>query len=128
MAALTRKESEERQQAVLNYFMANPLATGDEAQRALVSGQLTGKKTVPMGIGMLFRLKRQAEQLLKSGTAQVAAIKPMAPEQAAPILAELREAAARLQKVLAKLPEVAEVRVSRADVIVTRTVVQEERL
>jgi hypothetical protein len=67
MPAISRKESEERHAAVLRFFMENPRATGEEAQRALLAGRLTGKKGPPMGTGALFRVKRQAEELLAKG-------------------------------------------------------------
>jgi hypothetical protein len=61
MAAMTRRESEERQNGVRRFFMENPRATGEEAQRALTSGRLTARKDQPpMGLGMLVRVQREA--------------------------------------------------------------------
>jgi hypothetical protein len=40
MPHLTRRESEDRQQALLNFFLQNPSATGDEGQKALIDGRL----------------------------------------------------------------------------------------
>lgn len=126
MAKLTRREIDERKQAVLNYFLAHPRATGDEAQRALTAGKLTGNKGPPMGFGMLFRLKREAEAQLRSGRVPTVAA-PLAQERSEN-LNGLRDAAAEIQELLAKLPNIAEVRVSRASVTVVRTVTQEETL
>jgi hypothetical protein len=124
---LTRAHSEAREQAVLRFFLENPRATGDEAQKALVSGRLTGEKGPPMGIGRLFKVKRQAELLVKDGANAVSA-RPMAPEHAAPLLTELRNLTGKMQTVLQSLPDVAEVRVTRAGAIVVRSVTREEPL
>jgi hypothetical protein len=67
---LKRKQVEERYAAVLKFYIANPTATGDEAQDALVSGRMTGQKGPPMNIGQLYRLRRQALQLSLSGAVQ----------------------------------------------------------
>jgi hypothetical protein len=126
---LTRKESEERQQAVLRFFVENPRATGEEAQRALSSGLLTGKQgQPPMGLGMLFRLKRQAEAM--------AAKDDTPPERPARMnggaqLSEeqtqaLRESARGLQRLLSEMPDtVLGVNVTREGVRVVRTTEEE---
>jgi len=43
MARLTRKQAEARRPSVLNLWLANLDATGDEALAALQSGRLTGE-------------------------------------------------------------------------------------
>jgi hypothetical protein len=130
MPGLSRREAEERQQAVLDYFLKNPRATGDEAQCELMNGRLTGRKGPKMGIAMVFRLKRQAEDLLRRGTAMVSATPATAlsPEQAAPVLASLRELTAKVQTLLDKLPDVAEVRITRGDAKAIRQVTREDDL
>jgi hypothetical protein len=127
MNSMTRAESERRAQAVLKFFMENPRATGDEAQKALTSGRLTGEKGPPMGIGRLFKVKRQAEQLVASGTRQVSAA-PIAAEHAGPLLSKLRGLTGEMQELLGRLPDVSEVRVTRAGATVLRSVTKEEPL
>jgi hypothetical protein len=130
MAALSRKESEERQQAVLRFFVDNPRSTGDEAQRALTSGRLLGKKgQPPMGLGMLFKLKRQAETMAARGVRLPepprAADSQLTEEQ----LAALRDRGHELQKLLSELPEaVIEVHITRDGVRVVRLKATEEEL
>jgi len=134
VASLTRRESIERQQAVLDYFLSEPFATGDEAQQALISGKLTGATSPPMGLGMLFRIKRRAEEMRRgattAGTAPSApGLQPDArPGRSPPTLENLRDATTRLQRVLAEMPDVAEVRVTARDAKVVRNVVTEESL
>jgi hypothetical protein len=140
MAAMTRRESEERQQAVLRFFMEHPTATGDEAQKALISGRLTGKKGPPMGIGMLFRVKRQAESLARSGAPLPPAPAP-APEvfraPAVPAhvggnndeLEMLRERVRELQRLLANAPGgVVEIHITRDGARMVRLRPSEEEL
>jgi len=127
--ALTRRDSEERQQALLNFFLSRPDATGEDGQRALVGGSLLGKKGPPMGLHMLFRIKRQADQLRSTGAAQVANVpSAVSPSKIGPILAELRELAAKLQKALESLPDVTEVKISRTGMRIVRLRAQEETL
>lgn len=126
MPLMTRRESEERQAAVLRFFVENPTATGDEAQRALESGRLLGgKKQPPLGQGLLFKLKRQASELASKG------VKPSAPKApstlSGPQLQMLRERSHELQKMLADLPDgVAELHISRDGVKVVRLTTTEE--
>jgi hypothetical protein len=131
---LTRRDSEERHRAVLKYFLTNPSATGDEAQKALTSGALTGKSGPPMGIGMLFRLKRQSEALRRDDPKEAARIvsegsarydTPVDGDDAA---VALRSLVKQVQQILATMPSVAEVRVTKAGAKVLRTVTHEEEL
>lgn len=127
--ALTRRESDERKQAVIRFFIENPRATGEEAQAALTSGRLTGRQgQPPMGLGMLFGLQRQAREMAAKG------IKPTdLPAPALPVqmngahdsserqFQALRECARELQNVLSQMPEtVLEVNVTRERVRVVR--------
>lgn len=131
---MTRKESEERQEAVLRYFLENPRATGEEAQRLLTIGRLLphrGKEQPPMGLGMLYRVKRKAEDMARKG---------FRPEAQAPRLIldgkpddaqmqALRQRAQELQDALSKMPDgVLEVRVSRNGVSVVRMQPTEEAI
>lgn len=127
MAALSRRESESRQQAVLNFFMTNLGATGDEAQKALLSGKLTGKADAKMGIAMLFKIKRQAEKLVSGGKAQTG-LSVVPTEKAGPMLAELRELVSKMQHALAAIPDVTEVHITRSSAKIVRTVAREEAL
>jgi hypothetical protein len=130
--ALTRRESEERQAAVLRFFIENPRATGDEAQSALTRGRLPGlqKDQPPMGLGMLFRLKRQAEEQVRK--ALVPARVAPAPAPAAltePQLQALRDRAYELQKLLqASGDGILELHVTREGVRIVRLRPTEEKL
>jgi hypothetical protein len=131
MAALTRRESEERQAAVLRFFMESPTATGEEAQRALINGRLTGKKGPPMGNGMLHRLQRQAHDLAVKGARPPEA--PVARGDSAALDADalqaLRESAHEVQRLLAESPgSVVEVHITRDGVRVVRLRPTEEAL
>lgn len=134
MASISRKDSEERQRAVLRFFMENPSATGEEAQRALVSGRLLshkGKNQMPMGLGMLFRLKRQAEMSAKKGERPPEA--PMFKLNGGPLtedqLRALRNSGHELQRLLSELPAtVLEVHITRDGVRVVRMQQTEETL
>ncbi len=131
MAALSKRQSTERQQGVLNYFLTHPEATGDEAQKALIDGKLTGSKGPPMGIGLLFKLKRQAEDLRRKGAATGSPPRPGAPaEPPAPSggIEELRALTARLQRLLSTMPDVAELRITSVGAKVVRTLLREETL
>ena len=132
MAALTRKESDERQQAVLRFFIANPRATGEDAQHALTSGRLTGKQgQPPMGLAMLYRLKRQAEEMAAKGDTppepptRMNGGAQMSEEQTQ----ALRERARELQELLSELPDtVLAVNVTREGVRIVRMQPTEEEL
>lgn len=129
MAALTRRESEERRRGVLNWFLAHPDATGDEAQRALINGQITGKKGPPMGIGALYDIKREADRMRTQGAiALSSSAAPVNTEQAGVALAELRDLASKLQALLSQLPQITEVRVTREGASMMRAVTREEKL
>jgi hypothetical protein len=126
MAKVSRRESEQRQQAMMNFFLSNPTATGEEGQAALISGKLTGSKGPPMGVGMLFRIQRQARQLARQGVmsgpqGDGAALSPGD-------LAELRKASGVIARVLAGLPGVKEVIIDRSGPRLVRHAVKEERL
>jgi hypothetical protein len=138
MASLTRRASEERQQAVLRFFIENPTATGEEAQRALRSGRLLpdrGRDQPPMGLGMLFRVKRQAKSMAAQGirpnVATRTASQPLT--QSAQLndeqLQALRDRGRHLQELLSKMPEtVLEVHVSRHGVSILRAQTTKEDL
>ena len=127
MTALTRRESEERHQALLNFFMTNPDATGTEANKALESGRLTGKKGPKMGNGEIFRIRRHALEMLKSAATQISS-RPMAREEAAPALAEMRELVAKFHQVMERMPEVTKVVITRTGATTSRTEEREEPL
>ena len=127
--AVTRHASEERQAAVLKFFLENPSATGEEAQRALTLGRLVGEKgQPPMGTGMLFRLQRQAHDMRrKSQLPPPLGGTPAQLDEAGVRL--LRERALQLQELLAKAPGgVTEVHVSKDGVRVVRLRPTEEAL
>jgi hypothetical protein len=120
---MTRKAAEKRQQAVLDFFLRNPAATGDEAQLALSGGKLTGEKGPTMSVGMLYSLRKRALSMLPAGgSARV--VDSMSGDQ----LAKLRERARELQEMLAKLPDVSGVTITRDGARVVRTKVEEEAL
>lgn len=117
----SRRENEQRELAVLNWFLANPSATERECQKELESGRLTpGLPPSRMGIAKVLALKRQAEGIIRTGASQISA-RPMATEVAAPLLAKLARWAEEGKKLLGELPEVEEVRVSRAGAIMDRS-------
>jgi hypothetical protein len=130
MAALSRRESEERQAAALRFFIENPRATGDEMQRALTAGRLTGKKGPPMGIGMLYKLKRRAEEMARQGQKPPAiAPRPDFESTAEEHLQKLRETAKELQRMLSETTgNVLEVHITRDGVRVVRMRATEEQL
>jgi hypothetical protein len=130
----------------LTYFIENPRATGEAAQKALVSGKLDGKEQPPMGIGLLFKIKRQAEAIAlheSRGMSRDAAVKlvteesklkagrdeaPVVAKEAAQAIFALREAAAVVQELLGRLDDIHEVRISRAGASVIRRVTREDAL
>jgi hypothetical protein len=126
MPKLTRRESDQRKQAILRFFISNPCATGEEAQRALASGKLTGRAEQPMGIGLLFRIKRQAE--VSDAGKRNGAAPPLSADATGEATAELRDLVAKAQTVLLQLPDVAEVRITRSGAKVIRSVTREEPL
>lgn len=132
MAALTRRESEERQAAVLKFFMENPRATGEEMQKLLTAGRLTGKKGPPMGQGMLYKLKDQALEMLGRG-ARAPEPGPLRGESASLVadeqLKDIRDRARELQKMLSDMNgSVLEIHISRDGLRVTRLQKTDETL
>lgn len=139
---LTRRESEERQQAVLRFFIESGLspdgtktrATGDEAQRALTTGRLTGKKDQPpMGLNMLYRLQRQAVDHLKKGKPlPPAPVPPPAhpvPYAPAPVIEALRSRTKELEAILNNgSSDVVEIHITRDGVRIVRMQPTEEKL
>lgn len=122
---MTRRDSEARRQAIYEFFLKNPGATGDEAQAALRAGKLAGieKGGPAMSIGQLYALRRKAAE-----TTALAA-PPVAPTMdSGPALAELREAVRRAQAALAKLPDVSEVHITRSGARLVRLTPREEPL
>jgi Cu/Ag efflux pump CusA len=115
MVRLTRRKSEERKAAVLDYFLKHPHATGDEAQAALTSGKLTGEKGPQLSTGVLYELRKRAGVMLPDG-ARAAAGQPASGDA----YAELRERAEELKRVLLATPGVSEVIVTREGARVVR--------
>lgn len=113
---LTRRDSEERKQAILEHFLKHPDSTGDEAQALLVSGKLTGKKGPQLSTGVLYELRKRATTMnpQRPGGAGAATLSDAD-------LLKLRERALEIQKLLAAAPGV-------ASVIITRDGARIERL
>lgn len=128
MGKVTKRENERRQQAVLQFFLSDPEATGDEAQRALVSGRLLGVIGPPMGIGLLHRLQRQAREMARKGVTAPAPPRPAAPSTSPDAMAALRKATEGVQKALVALPDITEVTISRSAARVSRQAIQQEQL
>jgi hypothetical protein len=129
MAALTRRESEDRQKAVLRFFMENPRATGEEAQLALTSGRLTGKNdSPPMGLGMLYRLKREAEVMAARQVNDTPAAAGTPVPHNGEKLEALRKLAHDVKELLAALPDVVEVHIRREGSRIVRLRATEEEL
>jgi hypothetical protein len=67
MPKLTKRENVERQRAVLEFFLRHPEATGSEAQQALLTGQLTGRReSSRLGERLVYDLKKKAESQLRT--------------------------------------------------------------
>lgn len=113
---MTRRQSEERKAAVLRFFSEHPDATGDEAQAALTSGRLTGKAGPPIGLGVLYELKRRAGET--HPVPPRTAVEP--PRAGAQDRGRLRELARALQEELRLHPDVSEVLVTPTGARVTR--------
>jgi len=135
---MTRRESGERQEAVLQFFLDNPRATGEEAQTQLTLGRLVpshGKDQPPMGLHMLFRIKRRAEEITKRGGLQANEpalhFPPTSHSNGADSKNEdqmnaLRERTREVQELLVKMPPgVLEVHVSRGGIKILRTTEEE---
>jgi uroporphyrinogen-III synthase len=99
-------------------------------QRALTAGRLTGKKGPPMGIGMLYKLKRRAEEMARQGQKPPAiAPRPDFESTAEEHLQKLRETAKELQRMLSETTgNVLEVHITRDGVRVVRMRATEEQL
>jgi hypothetical protein len=124
---LKRREIEERHNAVLQFCVAHPDATGDEIQDALTSGVLTGKKGPPMNIGNLYRLKRQALQLSQSGASLTPAPLPL-PHRDGDIVKQLKALVSQIQKLLATDPAIAELTITKSGARIVRTELRGESL
>ena len=121
MGKLTRRDAEARRAAVLKAWVDRPDATGDEIQKLLVDGKLTGVKGPAMSIGTLYALRKQAADQARIGR------ELMAPKEvSAQAMTALRKAAQALQVVLAQLPGVREVVVTRDSSRLVRVVSKEE--
>jgi hypothetical protein len=125
MAKLTRRESEMRRQALLNFYLTNPDATGDEAQEALATGRLTGSKGPPVSQHTLYALKRQAEELRRAGQQSVPVPDPAL---VTPQLAKLRDACREVMRILQGIPGAESVHVTRTNVTIERASVRQEPL
>lgn len=125
---LKRRQVEERYAAVLQFFIADPDATGEEAQAALTSGRLTGAVGPPMNIGQLYRLRRQALQLAKSGATPKSAPVVARPDpKTDAAVKELRALASSIQRRMDDAGLV-EMTLTRASIKVKRTEVREGAL
>jgi len=123
---LTRKKSATRRQAVLDFFVAHPDATGDEAQAALMSGKLTGERGPALSIGVLYELRKRALEQVASFAAPTARLAGATPPSEA--LAQLRQSVALVQKTLGQLPDVAEVIIGRDGARLVRMEPRQEAL
>jgi hypothetical protein len=122
---LTRKKSEERQQAVLSWFLNHPAGTGDEAQAALSSGKLTGEKGPTMSVGMVYSLRKRALSMLPQGGILSSAAQPaLTGEQ----LARLRDLAKKVQDLLAATPGVPQVTITQGEIRITKLRSESETL
>jgi hypothetical protein len=82
-----------------------------------------------MGIGMLYRLKREAEALASGGAEPTRpAHDEHPPEEAQSDLNELRALTNRVQELLAAMPSVKEIRISTSGAKMLRAVTREEEL
>lgn len=119
-----RREQEARREAALAHFLKHPDATGDEVQALLVKGKLTGRPGPQLGTGTIYEIRKRALGML-------GAVGPATQARASEdgeALAELREQARRLQAVLARIPGVAEVHITREGARVVRLQPSEEPL
>ncbi len=110
----SRRENEQRKAALLAFFRENPDATGDEAQEALKSGKLTGKRGPAIGLGVLYELRKQAREGVPAPLAS-----PLPP--ADPVrLQHLRELASQLQRELDGAGDIVSVTITRDGTTVRR--------
>ena len=137
MPAIPRRENEERQKAVLNFFLADPTATGDEALRALVSGRLLPHGTKDkkgrqktMGQKRIFGLKKKAEAIRRGGEKPPPASVRLPPPPGGPVsIATVRSRALEIQQALAGLPgDVVEIIITRDGLKMKRLEPREEDL
>lgn len=116
---MTRREAQARRDAVLKYFREHPDATGDEAQEALSSGKLTGKKGPPLGLGVLYELRKIARSGSTPATGR---------SFTSDGIEELRRRAAAIQEALQEADDIVEVSITRDGARIVRLERKNEKL